>query len=292
MGGSSSKAISEQKADVEIAQIYKGTCDVTCQNLQENITIDLIGTTLGGGITFSQSCSTNANCIFGNTMDATADVLFKATNSSNAKNAWSGWSLNPFEFDNAESKSRQQIRESITESVTQDCKVSSYNQMNNISIFAVNSELGGGIDFDQEGNSYGKCTLDNTMSAAAYATGMAQNTATSGKDKKASKFGDKSTLFRIFAYAGIGLVVLIITIIVAKLITSYMGRKRAPQVATQRVPRVQCPEGTQLMINPESRRYSCVPRPRRRPQIPRPQRGRMLPQTGMIRRGGVVASEE
>ena len=266
MGASYSRAISEQNAEVDLAQIYKGTCDMTCQNLQENISVDVIGSVLGGGIVFSQSCSTNGNCIFGNTMDATADVFFKATNSSNAKNAWSGWTMDPFSYDNAESKSRQNIKEAITESVTEKCKISSYNQMNNISVFAANSQLGGGIEFNQKGTTTGKCTLDNTMSAAAYATGMAQNTASSGKDKKAQKFGDKSSIFRLLTYLGIGLVVLIVVIIVAKLITSHMRKTRLPNTVPRfgvrgpggRIPPVECPSGSQLMLDPTTRMFSCA----------------------------------
>lgn len=267
MGYSYSKAESEQNAEVQLGQIYKGTCDITCQNVQSDISVDLINSVLGGGIVFSQSCSANGNCIFSNTMDASVDVFFKATNSSNAKNAWSGWGLNPLNVDISESISRQNIRESITEAATQQCKLSSYNQMNNISIFSANSQIGGGIEFDQKGDTSGKCILNNSMSAAAYATGMAQNTAQSGKDKKASKFGGKSSIFRILVYVGIGLVVLIVTIIIAKVMTSFMGKKKAVKApvakasatkTTKKVPSVQCPPGTELMFNPADRMYSCV----------------------------------
>jgi len=294
MGSSHSKAISEQNAEIQIAQIYKGTCDVTCQNIQSDISVDLINSVVGGGIIFDQSCSTNANCIFGNTMDATSDVLFKATNSSNAKNAWSGWTADPFNFDNAESKSRQNIREAITESVSEQCKLSSYNQMNDINIFSANSQIGGGIEFNQTSNTSGKCVLDNNMSAAAYATGMAQNTATSGKDKKGQKLGDKSSLFRLFTYIGIGLVILIVTIIVAKLITNHFRKTRLPEgiprfgVRGSRggLPPVQCPSGTQLMLNPETRMFSCA-RTGRAPVPPR-----VAPRAGGVRRRPSVAVSE
>ncbi len=268
MGVSISKAVSEQNADVQLTQIYKGTCDITCQNIEENISVDLINTVIGGGIIFNQSCSANGNCIFGSTMDATSDVFFKATNSSNAKNAWSGWSLDPFNIDIAESKSRQNIKESITQSVTETCKISSYNQMNNISIFSANSQIGGGIEFNQSGNATGKCVLDNTMTAAAYATGMATNTATSGKDKK--KKGDKSSIFRIAVYIIIAIVVLIVAVIIGKLITGHM--KKTPEYIPHMLPEERsgevpldwsgvqshCPIGSQLMIEPGTNQAACV----------------------------------
>lgn len=270
MGYSHSKAKSTQTAEVDIAQIYKGTCDVKCDNSISGVTVDIINSVLGGGIVFSQSCSTNGNCIFGNTMDASTDVMFKATNSSNAKNAWSGWALNPGNIDISESSSRQDIREAITESVTQRCDLSSYNQMNDISIFTANSQIGGGIEFKQKGQTQGKCILDNSMSASAFASGMAQNTAQSGKDKKASKFGDKSEIFRIIVYVAIGMVVLIVTIIVAKITTSFLSKKTSKGASKggkgsgllglmrKKTPRIKCPTGEELMFNPATRMYSCV----------------------------------
>ena len=86
MGVSSSKAISEQAADVFLTQQFSGTCNVTCQNAMKNVSVVAIDSTIGGSIELDQSCSTNASCLIGSSMDATSDVLFKATNSSNAKN--------------------------------------------------------------------------------------------------------------------------------------------------------------------------------------------------------------
>ena len=260
MGVSISKSISRQNAEINLAQIYKGTCDITCQNVEENISVDVINSVIDGGIIFNQSCSANGNCIFGSTMDATADVFFKATNSTNAKNAWSGWEMNPFNIDIAESKSRQNIKESISQSVTETCKVSSYNEMNNISVFTANSHIGGGIEFNQSGNATGKCVLDNTMSAAAYATGMAENTASSGKNKK----GEKFSVVKLMIYAAIGIIVLIIAIVVGKLVTSSKSGSKTPAKASpgraskSGVPNVHCPSGSLLMLDPSSHQYACV----------------------------------
>lgn len=251
MGVSISKTKSEQDAIVSISQIYKGTCDLSCQNIEEDITVDVISSVLGGGIVFRQSCSVDGNCIFNNTSDAAADVFFKATNSSNAKNAWSGWTGNPFEIDVAESKSKQSIKESITQKSTQDCKLSSYNQMNDISVFVVDSTLGGGIEFDQTGEESGSCVMNNNMQASAYATGYATNTAQSGKDKKK---GDKSNVLKILIYGGIVIALLIVTFIVAKFITSHFKKKETQKSGN--VPT--CPPGTNLIVDPRTNDYACA----------------------------------
>jgi hypothetical protein len=250
MGASVSKTKSEQDAIVSISQIYKGTCDLSCQNIEEDITVDVISSVLGGGIVFRQSCSVDGNCMFNNTSDAAADVFFKATNSSNAKNAWSGWTGNPFEIDVAESKSKQSIKESITQKSSQDCKLSSYNQMNDISVFVVDSTLGGGIEFDQTGEEAGSCVLDNNMQASAYATGYATNTAQSGKDKK----GDKSNVLKILIYGGIVIALLIVTFIVAKFITGHFKKQKQTQKSGN-VPT--CPPGTNLIVDPRTNDYAC-----------------------------------
>lgn len=257
MGGSSSKNKSEQKAKVGITQQFAGTCDVTCQNSLSNVTVDIIDSTIGGSVVLDQTCSTNANCLIGSTMNATADVVYKATNTSNAKNSFSGWSLDPFNFDTASNTSRQNIKEKIEQNSTEKCNVSSYNQMNDVTIFAANSTIGGNLEIDQSGSTQGKCQLENTMSAAAYATGTAQNLATSGKDKKGQKFGDKSGKFQIITYVIIAVVVCVIAVVIGKMVsggsTKRATRKEMKEVAMARA-EAGCPGGVQPILNQKTGR--------------------------------------
>jgi len=220
MGGSHSKTHSEQSAEVYLTQQFSGSCNVSCQNVINHVTIDIINSTVGGSVELTQSCATNASCIIGSNMGATADVLFKATNSSNAKNAWSAWSLDPFNFDHASAESRQDIFESISQSSSETCNISSYNQMDNITIFVADSTIGGDISISQNASTEGQCQLTNTMTAAAYATGIAQNTAASGKDKKGQKFGNKSQMLMVVVYGVVIIAIIIAVSIAAKIITN------------------------------------------------------------------------
>nr|QBK86245.1 MAG: lipid membrane protein [Marseillevirus LCMAC102] len=235
MGFSHSKNISEQKAEVYITQQFSGSCDVTCQNVMTNVTVDIINSTVGGSVSLSQSCATDASCMIGSNMDAIADVQFKATNTANAKNAWSGWSLDPFNFDTAVNESRQDMKEAINQSTSETCNISSYNQMNNITIFAANSTIGDNISITQNASTQGQCQLNNSMNAAAYASGIAQNTATSGKDKKGQKFGDKSSIMVGLTYLIIAIVVIVIVSVIAKVITGH-AKKTAERKRVETAP--------------------------------------------------------
>ncbi|MDB4769469.1 hypothetical protein OAG24_00740 [bacterium] len=216
---SSAKTSSEQEAELYIAQQFSGNCDVTCQNIISGANIDLINTVVGGDVSITQSCSADGNCLVSNVSDAIADTVFKAHNSSNAHQA-AGFGL--FSWKDAEAKSSQKIRESITQTSNMECKISSLNQMNDVSIYAANSNIGGNVGIAQTGETTGGCVLQNNMSAAAYATGIAQNVAKSGKDKK----GGKSKVFQTIMYIIIILVVVVVVVIISKLITTELGKKK------------------------------------------------------------------
>jgi hypothetical protein len=225
MGVSVSKSASEQDADIYLTQQFSGTCDVSCQNALHDVNVDIINSTIGGSISLDQTCSTNASCIVGNNTSAIADVLYKASNSSNAKNA--GGILQGLNVDVSTAESRQNIAEDINQQTSEHCNVTSYNEMDNISIFAANSTIGGDISISQNASTQGQCQLTNTMSAAAYASGIAQNVATSGKDKKGQKFGNKKgKKGRTITYVVIGIIVVVLVFVIAYFANKWLGKKK------------------------------------------------------------------
>jgi len=205
-GISGSSASSDQSAQAFLSQQFSGSCDITCTNTMDNINIDIINSVVGGDVSLTQTCSVDASCMISGSSDATSDIMFKAANSSNAKNASAPFSFNA---DFASSSSRQDIKQSILQSTTQTCKMASLNQMNDITILAANSVIGGSIAIGQTGSVAGKCQLSNNLSAAATATALASNTATSGKDKKGSKKGGSAVVIGIFVILGICIVIYI-----------------------------------------------------------------------------------
>ena len=217
MGKSSSKIYSEQNADLFLTQQFSGTCNVTCQNAMDNINIDIINTTIGGSIELDQTCATNASCLIGSTTNAQADVLFKANNSTNASDS------GILKGDDTDISSIQNIRENINQSTEESCDISSYNQMNNISIFAADSTIGGDISISQNASTQGQCQLNNNLSASALASGLQKNTATSGKNKLSQK---KSSFMRIIVILAILVVLLILSFFASKVIKSFLVSKK------------------------------------------------------------------
>lgn len=229
MGASSSKTSSEQSAEAYLAQQFYGSCDVTCSNIESGINIDIINSVIGGNINLTQKCAVDANCAVSSTSDATSDVLFKASNSSNAKNASDLFSGSVFNFDNAVAESRQDIKQTIIQNTTETCKMASLNQMTDVNILAANSRIGGSINLDQSGSTQGTCQLGNNFSAAATATAMATNKATSGKDKKGQKKGSKAGIGSILGFVA----VMAIIFVMARMFTSGQKRKAASQTMEQ-----------------------------------------------------------
>lgn len=247
-----SNSSSSQTANSYISQQFSGTCDVSCQNVMEGVSVTLIGSNIGGNVGISQTCSTNAQCIIGSTLDSISDIQFTTANSSNAQN---GNSIIPSagSFSYSNSDSRQAINQSINQSSNEQCNVSSTNTMNNISIFAQNSNVGGNISLDQSASTQGSCQLSNGMSAAAAASGISTNTAKSGKDKKSG--------VSIYAIIG-GIVVLLIVIFgIGKVASSYSQSSKDFSLENTLISakmKAGCPGGlTPIMIDPRTLNPIC-----------------------------------
>lgn len=251
MGSSVSVSSSEQSAQALLSQQFSGSCNITCTNTMDNVNIDIINSVVGGNISLTQTCSVDASCMISGSSDATSDVLFKAANSTNAKNAGNIFSGDIGNMDYASSSSRQDIKQSILQNTTQTCKMASLNQMNDITILAANSVIGGNIAIGQTGSVSGQCQLNNNLSAAATATALASNTAQSGKDKKGSKKGGSAVFIGIFVVMGICVVVYI----VGKIYTSSRD-SAAEKSYSDTVNNVKaaagCPGGKKALTNPKT----------------------------------------
>jgi len=242
IGTSTSSNTSSQAADASITQQYSGTCEVTCSNSMDNTNVTLINSDVGGNVTVTQTCSANGTCLFNNTMDATADVEFKAANSATAKDAGS-WFVGFFNKDVSKNSSYQSIQEQINQMINQKCSVVSSNQMNDTNIFAQNSHIGGDIAIGQQGTANGNCQLNSSMNASAYATGTIDNCATSGK--KAKKCGAGKGGSSVWIYLIASVVIIVIIAIILLIYKAYSGSKKkaaaakSPTAQTSQTPQYQ-----------------------------------------------------
>lgn len=237
MGGSFSRDYNEsvQDAAQTINQQYSGTCNIQCQNVDQNTNITCLNCNIGGNVEVDQTCAANGNCIFNTNQQATADVVFKANNVAAAtpESIWEAL-IPGFRINDTSNVSRQNIVENINQSVSQSCAVASVNQLDNTNIFLANSNVGGSILINQSGNTQGSCALNSMMSANAYATGAVNNCAASGK--KASKTcsgkgGKKIGATLIWIVAGIAVVIIIF--IIAKVLGNRRSKKAAAQAQLQ-----------------------------------------------------------
>lgn len=264
MGGgiSTSNSSSFQSAAAFLSQNSQESCNIVCQNVANDINIDIINSVIGGDINLTQSCSVNSSCLMSSASDATSDILTKASNSSNAKNA--GGLFN-FSIDQANTMSRQQMKQTIIQATSQTCKMASLNQMNDITILAANSVIGGSINIGQTGSTSGQCQLQNNLSAAATATAMASNVSSSGKDKKGEKKGSSSVFYTI-----IGVIMfLVIIYVLAKMYTNGTfsdAQEALKQTVQDARGRAGCPSGSpmldklgKIIIDPISNRPICPP---------------------------------
>lgn len=225
MGGiSSTLNFSQQNANANLAQQYSGSCSVECNNKISDVDISFINSNIGGNLEISQTCSANGQCMFNNTMDAVSDVLYKASNSANAGNA-AGLIPN-FNQDDAQNYSYQKIQQSVNQYISQKCNVSSANSMDNVQIFAANSNIGGNVVIGQQGEATGNCQLDSSMTASAYASGTIDNCAMTGKKvgmKKCSAGKGGMSIASIVGVVVAFIVVIMVIMMISKAVTARSG---------------------------------------------------------------------
>lgn len=196
-----------QIANANITQQYSGTCKISCNNSINNASIQTINSHIDGDIRVTQTCAVNGQCVMNSTAGALADVAFKATNAVIS----APW------FGTEKSESYQDINENIQQYVNQKCEVSSSNEMNNISIFAANSYIGGGISIGQNATVGGDCSLSSLMSATAKATEIADNCSSAGKAaKKKACSGKGGGIGSILLYGIIAVVLFVAVMMVVK----------------------------------------------------------------------------
>jgi hypothetical protein len=206
MGPSISTAKSSVEVDSTVINQYSGTCDFECDNSIQDVYVDLVNVDLQGGLTITQQCSVDGTCSISTSIDSLVDTAAKATSSTNAKDT----GLLQGILDKASSESKVKISDYLQNQVYDTCKVASTNDIRNLAIFAANSKIQGGILISQAGNVVGNCTFQTVIKNVQKATGDANASATSGKDKKGEKCGSCSNIGIAVAYIVVGVVVIVL----------------------------------------------------------------------------------
>lgn len=216
---SKTESKSNQRGTAYITQQFAGTCEIVCENIIGDVDETIINSYIEGDVGISQTCSTNGSCLIGSNSDALSDIAFVAKNSSNAS------SSKIIGDADAVSEGRQQIRQNFRQSSNEKCNITSYNQTGNVSILAANSYIGGNVQINQQGSSSGQCQLNNSLTAAARASGDLED------DTKAKK--DKAAKFSMITWIAIAVVVLVVAGMMAKGFSMLGKRKSSSSPAMQ-----------------------------------------------------------
>lgn len=166
------------RAESDVYQKYKGTCEAKCDNIISNVTIVLQNSQLEGGINFDQTCSANASCTFNTTMTDLQKATQTALKTQIAKNASGpvkagsagfGWLIGVaglgVGIDSNEEYTDQEVYQSLTQVIDQTCAADSNDLTENVTIMASGSNLQGGINFTQSNDAQAACIMDTTMQA-------------------------------------------------------------------------------------------------------------------------------
>ena len=233
-GWSSTTINDPQEDNSRIVQQYSGTCSVSCQNEIDDVSIAIINSSVGGNVEVTQSCAVNSQCAFQTTQSALSDAILKAQNSSGAALRYLSIGVTTSNIN-----SPQSISQAISESVTQSCNLSSTNDLDNVSIFAANSQIGGSVVVGQVGDVKGGCALQTSMTAQELATASNNSCAQSGSKKSCGGKGGKGSIGKYVLY-GIGAIVLFMVVMMVIRLVRGSGTpkatKPAPSVLAPPVP--------------------------------------------------------
>jgi hypothetical protein len=176
MGPSLTKINVEQQSNIAINQQFYGTCGFSCNNSLSGNTILIKNSKISGGANFLQTCKTDANCTISANLDALADSVYQSKIDSVTKDA------GLLKSDTTEINIYQNMRQSILQKAQVTCGVSSVNKIENNNIAIEDSQIAGGINFNQDAFSGGSCMLTNFLSASAKTLGQQQSKTVTGKN--------------------------------------------------------------------------------------------------------------
>lgn len=230
MGASASTTENTQIANSNLLQTYSGTCDITCSNEISNSSVVSINSRIGGDLGVSQTCAVNGQCSFDVTQSALSDTLFK-TNMSSVSSPTLG------NFNWSSSRSYQDINQYINQITIQKCGIHSINTINNVDVYAVNSDITGNVGIGQAGQATGGCAMKTVMDATALASGTADVCSSAGKKGKKSCGGKSGkSLGSILIYGGAALVIFVIIMIAYR----YFAGKKLPPCTSTTPPGTKC----------------------------------------------------
>ncbi|QIN54324.1 transmembrane domain-containing protein [Cedratvirus kamchatka] len=156
-----------QDINNEIYQSLSTSCTATCDPNINNIDIIIIDTKVRGGIRFNQVCSAYAACTLPQSVDVNAERILTSSIEQATNTANSFLSYSPT-ADETEVDFQNRIRNSLTQILTSSCNATVRQSINNVLVYAVNSEIEGDIEFSQNGEASAVCSMNNAAKINLY----------------------------------------------------------------------------------------------------------------------------
>lgn len=166
-----------QELNNEIYQSLSTSCIARCEQNIGNVDIIIVDSKLKGGIRFDQICSAYASCTLPTSLETNAQEIITETSRAAANVANSFLSYTPT-ADETELSFGSRIRNSLTQIIDSSCNANVRQSLNNVLIYAVNSEIEKDIEFSQSGTASATCSMNNAGKINLYSQNSAnlQNT--------------------------------------------------------------------------------------------------------------------
>jgi hypothetical protein len=157
-------------------QSLNETCLSTCVNIQNGNTVILDGTTVSGDIVFTQKCTANAECA----MNAALNQLSTAVQTVSQDSEASPSLFPGLQINTSVNSTYNDIKNDVTQQITALCQSSSNQTQSDNLVYAKDSEVGGNIAFQQEGQSVANCIITNSLKATSNVQQKSDQTASAG----------------------------------------------------------------------------------------------------------------
>ena len=149
-----------QQSSSDVVNQLQSTCGITTGEYTDNITIDLSDTYLTGGINFDQSVTMGVGGDPSCCVNTIAQQNMLTTFQNNQSASEQAGVVLGLALDITDSTTVTQMQDQITTRVQNKCKVSTEQDMQNITVLANDyTVIEGGISFDQTTDTGGACVI-------------------------------------------------------------------------------------------------------------------------------------
>lgn len=196
----------------QLLQVSNQSCWSECKQNLNNVTVDIAGSKITGGINFSQSCNATSTCVMNSSLDAQVENIMKAMSDQTAVNQ-----VGLFGLGLGSATNSSYIAETITNQITQvmnsTCQANVIQDTENIVTALQGDTVSGGVNFTQSGGAIANCTMTNTARAVAI-------------NQQSTEQTQKAKVESVFAMIVIAIVICII--VVGGMVLVFVMHKKQP----------------------------------------------------------------